>query len=228
MSLPRKVDFIRHPRWSGNLEATQSLLASERDMSEGPDELGIQQAVNLGQNVLRLVPTPDFVIASPYRRAREGAELAVAEAWPGVVVVTDERLIEQNKGTDEGDYYEDDNLYDRPYPGGETLRTVGGRVLDLLQDPIYVDKHITVITHARLMLAARLAIGGHNYVTLRDQGLPGGIHGIMIGNCQMETYERVAADPGAELPPWFTEMRVRQTWGDNLLDSGPIPIHREA
>ncbi len=227
MSLPQKVDLIRHPRWPGNLEATQSLLASERDMLEGPDELGIQQAINLGRNVLRLIPEPDFVIASPYRRAREGAELAIAEAWPGIAVITDERLTEQNKGTDEGDYYEDDNLYDRPYPGGETLRTVGYRVLDLLQDHSYADKHITMVTHARLMLATRLAIGGHNYVTLRDQGLPGGIHGIMIGHCQIDSYERVAAHAGTELPAWFTKMDVRQTWGDNLLVSGPISIQRE-
>lgn len=228
MSLPRRADFIRHPRWAGNLEATQSLLASDRDMSEGPDELGIQQAVNLGRTVLRLMPRPDFVLASPYLRAYRGAELAVAEAWPGTPVIADQRLVEQNKGTDEGDYYEDDNLPDRPYPGGETLREAAHRVLDLLHDPTYADAHLTIFAHARSMLGVRLEVGGFDYVTLRHQGLPGGVHGIMIDNCQIETYERVPVQPGDELPPEFTEMRVRQTWGDNLLDSKPIPIQRGA
>ncbi|HSX15903.1 MAG TPA: histidine phosphatase family protein [Candidatus Saccharimonadales bacterium] len=191
-------------------------------MNEGPDELGEKQAVRLGGFMLNSVPRPDFVIASPYLRARRGAEMAAAIAWPGMVVVIDDRLIEQNKGTDEGDYYEDDNLMDRPYPGGQTLRQVGHHVLDLLHDPDYADAHIVVVTHARLMLANRVTTGRQDYLALRDQGLPNGIHGIMIGNCDVDTYDR--PDPAS---PWFTEMRVRQTWGDNPLDSGLIPIPQE-
>ena len=222
ITLPRRADFARHPRWVGNLEATQSLLASERDMCEGPDEVGERQAVQLGRFLLTSVPRPDFVISSPYLRAHRGAELAVAVAWPSTEVITDERLVEQNKGTDGGDYYEDDNLIDRVYPGGETLRQVGLRVLDLLHEPDYADAHIVVVTHARLMLVGRIAVGRQKYLTLRDQGLPGGVHGIMIGNCSVDTYDRT--NP---VSPWFTEMRVREAWGDNPLDSGPIPIRQE-
>jgi broad specificity phosphatase PhoE len=223
MSLPRRIDAIRHPQWDGNLATTQSLLHSDRDFSEGPNALGEQQALRLGRDHLRYVPRPDLVISSPFLRAYRGIELAAAEAWPGIDIVTDDRLIEQNKGTDPGDYYEDDNLPDRKYPGGETLREVGRRVLELLQEPQHADKHVVLSTHARLMLALRWELGGHDYITLRDQGLPGGLHGIMIGNCQMDSYERVPNPVTGELPEWFNVMHIRQTWGDDPLDSGPIP-----
>jgi hypothetical protein len=106
------------------------------------------------------------------------------------------------------------------------LRRRGEYVLDLLQEPPYADKHLVLFTHARLMLAVRMAIGGHAYVALRERGLPNGIHGIMIGNCQMETYERTARPATEELADWFTRMRVRQTWGETLLDSGYITIQQ--
>lgn len=222
MTLPRRVDIIRHPRWSGNLAETQSLLASERDMSEGPDELGIQQARNLGRGILRTIPKPDFIVSSPFLRARRGIEIAADEVWPDMTVITDARLIEQNKGTDEGDYYEDDNLPDREYPNGETLREGGRRILALLQEPVYEGAHLVVSTHARLMLGGRLVLGGFPYLRLRDQGLPNNVPGIMIANTSIDTYKHLPDPVTGELPPSFNEMRVRQTWGSDPLDSGPI------
>lgn len=227
MSLPRKVDVVRHPQWDGNLEATQSLLHSDRDFTEGPNALGEQQAVKLGRDRLRHMPRPDFVISSPFLRAHRGIELAIDEAgWRGVEIITDTRLIEQDKGIDPADYYEYDNLPDREYPGGETLRKVGKRVLDLLQEPEYADSHVMLSTHARLMLSLRWELGGQNYLDLRDRGLANGVHGIMIGNTDMDSYLRTPGASG-QLPEFFNEMRVQQTWGDNPLDSGLIQIRQK-
>jgi len=150
---PSELLLVRHGESAGNVardraeaEGLPGIDIAERDMDVPLSPLGEEQARALGRWLAERRPRPTVVLASPYVRARQTAELAVAEGGLGIPVVLDERLREREFGlldrlTRTGiieRFPEQAELrarvgkfYHRP-PGGESWCDVGLRVRSAL------------------------------------------------------------------------------------------------
>lgn len=109
------------------------------------NELGKEQAVNLGKNTLYKF---DILFTSDLIRAIESAKLA----FPNYESIQDERLRECNHGDYDGEdkklvVYEE--RIDNPFPNGESLKDVESRVRDFLKyiNANYSGKTIGIIAH---------------------------------------------------------------------------------
>lgn len=198
--------LVRHGESEGNLADRAALAAREarldldrRDADVRLSETGVQQA----QAVHRYLASrpegerPTAVVSSPYRRARQTAEIAVAEL--DVPLVVDERVRERDLGAFDGltwigiqQQHPDESerrartgkFYYRP-PGGESWADVVLRVRQVLLElqERYAGERLFVFSHQATIMSFRVAIEGleEGEVLAADKQAP-------LANCSMTTY----------------------------------------
>ncbi|WP_237565770.1 histidine phosphatase family protein [Ornithinimicrobium cerasi] len=209
------LTLVRHGESEGNLADRAALEANEprldldlRDADVPLSETGRQQARAVRDH-LRSLPEdqrPTAVASSPYRRARQTAEIAVEGL--GVPLVVDERLRERDLGAFDGltwigiqqEYPHESErrarvgkFYYRP-PGGESWADVALRVRQVhleLQER-YAGERLCVFSHQATIMAFRVAIEGleEGEVLDADKSTP-------LANCSMTVYE--PGESGLEL-----------------------------
>ena len=167
---PLELWLVRHGQSLGNVardaaheEDREALDIAQRDMDVPLSELGCQQAQALGRWIAQQGDRPTAVIASPYVRAMQTAELVLEAAGLDCRLFLDERLREREFGIldlltrrgIEARFPEEaqrrrrlGKFYHRP-PGGESWVDVALRMRSL-RDSIareHLDERVMLVTH---------------------------------------------------------------------------------
>lgn len=185
--------LIRHGESEGNVAATEARLAGAevidvpaRDADVNLSSTGRDQAKALGTALARIAEElrPDAIVSSPYARALQTAEIAVATAgWP-VKVLTDERLRDRELGildrlTRLGveTRYPDEaerrlwlgKLYYRP-PGGESWADVALRLRSILDElnTLGTGQRVMLVCHDAVILLVRYVLEGMSEQEILD------------------------------------------------------------
>jgi broad specificity phosphatase PhoE len=214
---PSELVLVRHGESIGNLadekarEAHAERLELElRDADVPLSEAGQAQADAVGHLLSGLDPDrqPDVVVTSPYRRAQETCERALA-GWRGSPdVVVDERVRERDLGRFDGltafgirEQFAQEaqrrsrvgKFYYVP-PSGESWCDVTLRVRSLLADlrEGYQDKTVWVFTHQAVIMSFRYVLEN-----LTEQELMEIDASVPLPNCSVTTYR--TAPQGVEL-----------------------------
>ncbi len=173
----KQLILVRHGQSEGNV-AAEAAARDELDQIDVPardpdvvlSETGRDQAAAVGRWLASLSPDeqPEVLWTSPYRRARETAEIALDVAGLDIAQRVDERLRDRDMGiTDKltgagirAAYPEEaerrdwlGKFYYRP-PGGESWADVAMRVRAVLTDLAHAEKH------------QRILVTGHDVVLL--------------------------------------------------------------
>ncbi len=165
------VILVRHGQSEGNLaaesaqrERLQRIRVPARDPDVALSDLGRRQASAVGHWLAELPDSerPGVVWTSPYRRARETAEAALAVVEAELDLRIDERLRDRDMGITDmltasgirAHYPEEaerrewiGKFYYRP-PGGESWADVAQRVRGVLTDITNTERHDTVLVSA--------------------------------------------------------------------------------
>ncbi len=175
--------LVRHGESQGNVADRAAVEAGRprldldvRDADVPLSDTGRQQAQALHEHLHALPPDgrPTVVVASPYRRARATAEIAVAGL--DVPLVVDERVRERDLGAFDGltwigiqqDYPRESErrsrvgkFYYRP-PGGESWADVVLRVRQMLLEmqERYAGQRLWVFSHQATIMSFRVALEG--------------------------------------------------------------------
>lgn len=203
--------LVRHGESQGNVADRKALDAGQpyldldvRDADVELSETGIQQAEAVRDH-LRTLPEeqwPTAIVSSPYRRARQTAEI-VADGLD-VPFVVDERVRERDLGAFDGmtwigieQEYEKESkrrarvgkYYYRP-PGGESWCDVVLRVRQVLLElqERYAGERLWVFAHQATIMSFRVALEGleEQEILAEDKKNP-------LANCSMTIYR-----PGEE------------------------------
>jgi probable phosphoglycerate mutase len=164
------ADLAAHESNAARLELTH------RDPDVPLSDAGREQARALGSTWRDLPSTerPTVVVSSPYERALQTAQLALAAADWDLPVVRDERVRERELGLLDGythtgiaDQFPQEaerrnwlgKFYYRP-PGGENWADVAGRVRSLLAEIATSadNERVLVVTHQAVILIARYVL----------------------------------------------------------------------
>lgn len=117
-------------------------------------EVGEEQARAMGAKLKG--KKIDLVVVSPMIRAQQTARIAAQEAGiPESIMVTDERLIEQDYGIYEGmdrlteGFLNNKKNFACKYPGGESQLLVAQRTYNLIDElrKLHPDKNILLVCH---------------------------------------------------------------------------------
>lgn len=145
---------IRHGEGDHNVANIMSAKAGN------PHHLTARGRREVEDSVSNLKDKVDLIIASPFIRTKETAEIA-SNLLGGVKVIYDDRLKEVDFGEFDNQTHEDYLKYVRaladkfntPLGGGETLTAVHERVQRLFNDleKEYQDKNILVVTHEAVL-----------------------------------------------------------------------------
>ena len=173
----KQLILVRHGQSEGNVAAEaahrdelERIDVPARDPDVDLSDLGREQAEAVGRWLGSLPPDeqPQVLWTSPYRRARQTAEIAVDAAGLDIPCRVDERLRDRDMGiTDKltgagirAAYPEEaerrewiGKFYYRP-PGGESWADVAMRVRAVLTDLAHAEKH------------QRILVTGHDVVLL--------------------------------------------------------------
>jgi broad specificity phosphatase PhoE len=202
---PSELWLLRHGQSQGNVirdaqrHADQETLAiPERDMDVPLSDLGREQALAFGTWLRDQDTTPDVVIASPYLRAVQTAEIALEAAGLDLRVHHDERLRERELGildllTSRGVElrFPDEarrrarlgKFYHRP-PGGESWVDVALRqrsVRDSLGRE-HSGRRVLLVAHEVVILMMRYLLEDLDEPTVLAMG------GGQLANCSLTTY----------------------------------------
>lgn len=217
--LPTALTAVRHGQSTANAafahaHATGALTVpiTERDADLPLTDLGRAQAADLGARLAQ--DPPQLVYASPYRRARDTLEIALAAlaehgAAPPARIRVDERLRDRETGSWEmlteaalrRKFPEDiarrehvGPYYFRP-PSGENLPDVQLRVRSVLADALAdaAGAHLLIVAHDAVVLMLRMILDPLDEAGLRRLLAQ---HGA-VGNC---TVTRWDLDPAADPP----------------------------
>jgi broad specificity phosphatase PhoE len=164
------ADIAAHESNAGRIELTH------RDPDVPLSDAGREQAQALGSAWRDLPPSerPTVVISSPYERALQTAQCALAAAEWKLPLVRDERVRERELGLLDGFTHtgiEEEfpqeaerrnwlgKFYYRP-PGGENWADVAGRVRSLLAEIAASDdnERVLLVTHQAVILLARYVL----------------------------------------------------------------------
>lgn len=205
---PSELVLVRHGESLGNLadseareQKAERLDIELRDADVPLSDTGQQQADAVGHLIDDLADDrrPEVVVCSPYRRAAETAERALA-AWQGhSEPVTDERLRERDLGAFdrltwrgiEADYAQEaerrnhvGKFYYQP-PSGESWCDVTLRIRSLLQDlrDGYEGRRVWLFTHQAVIMSFRYVLEN-----LTEQELLDIDKHERLPNCSMTTY----------------------------------------
>src|SRR3954454_13620425 len=208
VSDPVELWLLRHGQSLGNVardEArgrnAETLDIAQRDMDVPLSPLGIEQATALGKWLGTCAAPPEVIIASPYRRAMQTAELAMQAGGLNVRVHSDERLRERELGifdllTSRGveSRYPTEaerrrrlgKFYHRP-PGGESWVDVALRMRSL-RDSLareHLDKRVLLVTHEVVIVIWRYLLDD-----LDEHGALALAHDRPLANCSLTTFVR--------------------------------------
>jgi probable phosphoglycerate mutase len=208
VSDPVELWLLRHGQSLGNVARdaarerdVETLDIAERDMDVPLSPLGIEQATAFGKWLGTCTAPPEVVIASPYRRATQTAELVVESAGSDLRVHSDERLRERELGvldllTSRGveSRYPNEaerrrrlgKFYHRP-PGGESWVDVALRMRSL-RDSLareHLDKRVLLVTHEVVIVIWRYLLDDldENRALSLARDRP-------LANCSLTTYVR--------------------------------------
>lgn len=182
--------LVRHGESTGNVAWAQAYAAGSetidiavRDPDVPLSELGREQATDLGRALAD--NPPDAVWSSPYRRARETAEIGLANAGLDRTVRLDERLRDRELGildrlTGSGirARYPVEaerrarwgKFYHRP-PGGESWADVALRLRSVLPEILAADHaRVLVVCHDNVVLLTRYILEGLDEQTVLNIG----------------------------------------------------------
>ena len=205
---PASLWVVRHGESAGNVardaaeeKGLERLDLSSRDVDVPLSELGRRQAEALGRWAAEKPEDerPTVVWTSPYARARQTAEIAIATAGLDVPVVLDERLREREFGVLDGltrrgitaQYPEESErraligkFYHRP-PGGESWVDVALRLRAVL-DEIRIDargERVLLMAHQVVVLLTRYVVEGMDEQTILEIDREGD-----VANCAVTSY----------------------------------------
>jgi broad specificity phosphatase PhoE len=182
---PSVLWIVRHGQSAGNVARDQAqalgaprIELAVRDVDVPLSGLGQQQAVALGKWFAKRGELPEVVLASPYMRAQQTAEIFRANGGcdPDELICTDERLREKEFGILDGlttlgvgqvepQQAEFRKLlgkfYHRP-PGGESWCDVILRLRSLLDTVSlhYGGRRVLIVAHQVVVLCLRYIIDG--------------------------------------------------------------------
>ena len=178
---PASITLVRHGESIGNLADTRAqeveaevLDLDDRDADVALSPRGREQAAAIGRGWMSASRrVPDVVISSPYRRAAETAERALART--PLTIAYDERLRERDLGLFDGltgrgiraRYPEEaerrkrlGKFYYQP-PSGESWCDVVLRMRTLLRDLESLDgAHVWLVTHQAVIMSCSLRARG--------------------------------------------------------------------
>lgn len=234
---PRELLLVRHAESAGNVASEAAEAAgtawidiAERDMDVALSACGEEQARAVGSWLASLgTGGPTVALSSPYERAAQTAQLALASYAGAPRLVLDERLREREFGvldrlTKRGivERYPEEaearsrvgKFYYRP-PGGESWCDVALRVRGAIEmiTREYADERVFVVAHQVVILMFRYAL---EHLTERDV-LAVDAQGELV-NCSVT---RFVADDGS------SQMRLDLFNSSIALDASSAPVTRE-
>lgn len=185
------LGVIRHGESDGNVAAKRAEAAGAEvvDIAIGDADVpltatGRQQAAAVGRWLDTLPPgeRPEIVVTSPYRRAQETAEIAVASAAGAYRLLVDERLRDRELGVldrltrqgvavrmpEEAERRRRlGRFYYRP-PGGESWADVALRLRAMLGDlrRDHRDRRVLLVAHEAVAYILRYLVEGLNLAQL--------------------------------------------------------------
>lgn len=222
--------LVRHGESEGNLADRAALDAGRatldldiRDADVELSDTGREQAEAV-RDLLRSLPEeerPTAVVCSPYRRARQTAEIALEGL--DVPLVVDERVRERDLGVFDGmtwigierDHAEESarrqkvgKFYYRP-PGGESWCDVALRVRQLVLEvqERFAGERLWVFSHQATIMGFRVALEGLQEadVLTADKETP-------LGNCSVTIYR--PQQDGLELVSYGDTSHIHRSGGD--------------
>lgn len=205
---PRELVLVRHAESTGNLadveaqeQGAERLEIELRDADVPLSSAGREQADALGRFMTHIEAgrSADLVVSSPYRRAAETAERAVAASGWSANLVVDERLRERDLGAFdrltragiEAQFAEEaerrrhvGKFYYQP-PSGESWCDVTLRIRSLLADlrEGYAGKRVWLFTHQAVIMSVRYVLE-----SLTEQELLDIDRAQRLPNCSLTTY----------------------------------------
>jgi broad specificity phosphatase PhoE len=206
---PATITLVRHGESIGNLADTKAQEAKaevldlvDRDADVALSPRGREQAAAIAawlDDAASAERVPDAVISSPYRRAAETAERALAHTQ--VTITYDERLRERDLGLFDGltgrgirARYPDEaerrqrlgKFYYQP-PSGESWCDVVLRIRTLLRDLESLDgAHVWLVTHQAVIMSVRFVLE-----ELTEQAVLDMDRSTPVPNASLTIYERV-------------------------------------
>jgi probable phosphoglycerate mutase len=209
---PLELWLVRHGQSVGNVARDaahagdlEALDIAERDMDVPLSDLGRRQAIALGRWIAGQEQQPTAVIASPYVRAVESAELALEAAGLDCRVCLDERLREREfgildlltrRGIEARFPAEAERrrrlgkFYHRP-PGGESWVDVALRMRSL-RDSLareHFDERVLLMTHEVVIVVWRYLLD-----SLDEKGALTLSREHPIANCSLTRYRTGSDD----------------------------------
>ena len=207
---PSQLVLVRHGESAGNVadrlareKGSGVLQIDTRDADTPLSDDGRRQAAGMGRVLAELAEEerPGIVLASPYRRARETAQIALAESPLVDKIVVDERLRERDLGIFDGltgvgirEKFPEEaarrsregKFYYRP-PGGESWTDVALRVRSILGDirNEYDGERVWVFSHQAVIMSFRFVIE-----SLDEETLLGIDTDTPMANCSRTIYRR--------------------------------------
>ncbi len=217
------LGVVRHGESTGNVAARDAetgglerIDVAERDADVPLSDTGREQAEAVGRWMAGLDPDqrPTAVVVSPYLRARQTAELALA--GHDVPVRVDERLRDRELGvldllTARGveSLLPDEaarrrrlgKFYYRP-PGGESWVDVIARLRSLLRDVAddHPDGRVLLFAHDAIVSLVRYVVEG-----LEEEELMTWARGTVIANCSISSWVR--GEDGTLVPERLNDVR---------------------
>jgi len=208
ISDPVELWLLRHGQSLGNVARdaarghdVEMLDIAERDMDVPLSQLGVEQATAFGEWLRTCEVVPNVVVASPYERAMQTAQLVVKASGLDVCVHSDERLRERELGVldlltsrgVEARYPVEaerrrrlGKFYHRP-PGGESWVDVALRVRSL-RDSLareHLDNRVLLVTHEVVIVIWRYLLDD-----LDEQAALAMSREHPLANCSLTTYVR--------------------------------------
>ena len=229
---PASITLVRHGESIGNLADTRAqedgaevLDLDDRDADVALSPRGREQAAAIGAWLDGATHSlPDVVISSPYRRAAETAERALARTQ--LTIAYDERLRERDLGLFDGltghgiraRYPEEaerrkrlGKFYYQP-PSGESWCDVVLRMRTLLRDLESLDgAHVWLVTHQAVIMSGRFVLE-----ELTEQAVLDIDRSTPVPNASLTVYDRV--DDGFVL---------RQFGDATAIETLAAPVTRE-
>ena len=184
--LKNKYAFLRHGQTDAN---SQKIYMGRLDFDL--NDTGISQAEQAS-----LPFTPDIILHSPLKRARQTASIAMKRYTTHII--PEERLLEKSGGAIDGLSYAEiaekypevwgtwdgnslEYIVNVPFPDGESDLDVATRLENLLHEleATHEGKNIVLVTHSGVVQAARYLFG-----RTKDA-----IYFTPVPNCVIEIYE---------------------------------------
>ncbi|MGN6693997.1 MAG: histidine phosphatase family protein [Aquihabitans sp.] len=239
---PSELLVVRHGESAGNVardlaeaNGSERIDIDERDMDVGLSELGEQQAAALGRWLRTRDDAPTVALASPYRRARQTAAIALETAGRDMELVLAERLREREFGVldrltrsgIEAQFPAEaearrrlGKFYHRP-AGGESWCDVGLRVRSAI-DSLSLEhpgERVLLVAHQVVIFMIRYVIEH-----LDERGVLDIARQEELVNCSVSTFVRAETpDTGMELVRFNEAAALADSAVPATAERDPVP-----